>query len=215
MDLGPDVTFCEGGSVTLDATLPGASYLWNDGFTGAVRTVTSAGTWSVVATVGPCTVSDIIQVNVTPLPLVDLGPDVALCPGETASFNATTTGGNYVWHDGSTQPTYQTTSAGAVTVTVTVNGCSASDEAFVSVLNAPQAELGSDTTLCEGASLVLDVTQNAATYLWDDGSTGGTRTVTDAGLYWVLVETNGCTDSDSVLVSVFSPSSVELVFFGM
>ena len=45
--------------------------------------------------------------------------------------------------------------------------------------------LGNDTTLCIGESLILKPNMPNATYLWQDGSTDSTYTVTQPGTYWV------------------------------
>ncbi|MBL7963364.1 MAG: gliding motility-associated C-terminal domain-containing protein [Flavobacteriales bacterium] len=83
LDLGPDTAFCTGGSVVLDASVPGAtSVLWNDGSTAAVRTVSTAGTFSVAVNLGGCFLHDTVVVRVVPEPFLDLGPDLLLCPGQ-------------------------------------------------------------------------------------------------------------------------------------
>ncbi|HRF80813.1 MAG TPA: hypothetical protein PL070_12095, partial [Flavobacteriales bacterium] len=112
IDLGPDVTACAGESLVLDATLAGATHLWNDGSTDAVRTIISPGTYSVEAWLAGCSVTDEINIAFTPLPLVDLGPDRSICPGDATSFDATTAGASYLWSDGSTEPTLLVNSAG-------------------------------------------------------------------------------------------------------
>lgn len=45
--LGPDTTLCAGDSLLLDATRPGAQYLWQDGTTDATFLVTDPGTYHV------------------------------------------------------------------------------------------------------------------------------------------------------------------------
>ena len=210
IDLGTDITACEGTPVVLDATLPGATYLWSTGATSAQINVTASGTYSVTATVAQCTASDEIEVTINPLPLVDLGGDQSVCPGVSASFDATTPGASYLWQDGSTGATYTASEAEPVSVTVTVNGCSAADQAAIIVLPTPIAALGNDTTICEGASLLLDVAQQGASYLWNDGSTGSAVSVSGAGSYSVTVDLNGCAASDAINVAVFHPASLEL-----
>jgi gliding motility-associated-like protein len=210
IDLGGNVALCEGETLVLDATLAGATYLWDDGSTAPTRSVSVSGTYSVEATVGLCTVSDAVDVVFTPLPLVDLGADVALCPGAVASFDASTPGATYLWHTGSTAATLQTSVNGVVSVTVTVAGCSATASAAVNLVDGPQVDLGNDTLLCAGASLALDVSEPGASYLWDDGSNTATRTITDAGTYWVRVERNTCLSSDTLVVELFVPSSLDL-----
>jgi len=210
IDLGPDVTACAGESVVLDATLAGATHLWNDGSTDAVRTITSPGTYSVEAWLTGCWVSDEINIAFTPLPLVDLGPDRSICPGDATSFDATTAGASYLWSDGSTEPTLLVNSAGTRTVTVTVNGCSATDAAEVFLLDAPVVDLGEDTTICEGADLLLNVEEANTSFIWDDGSNTPTRSISAAGVYWVDALRNSCTHRDSIVVEIFSPSSFDL-----
>ncbi|MBX2978714.1 MAG: gliding motility-associated C-terminal domain-containing protein [Flavobacteriales bacterium] len=210
INLGADLNLCEGESATLDATLAGATYLWNTGSTNASIPVSTSGTYSVVATVGQCSVSDDVLVIVTPLPAIDLGGNVSLCPGESATFSALTMGATYLWHDGSTLATYSTSTPGPVSVTVTLNGCSATSNATVSMANAPVVDLGPNTTICAGDVLLLDAGQVGASYVWDDGSTGATRSVDEAGTYWVEVLRDGCSRSDTVVVSVFNPAALDL-----
>jgi gliding motility-associated-like protein len=210
IDLGDTLTSCEGTPVVLDATVPNATYLWSTGATSAQISVTASGTYSVVATVAQCTVEDEVDVTIVPLPVVEIGGDQSICPGATANFNATTAGATYLWHDGSTAATYSSSATGPVSVTVTVNGCSVTDGSQAIVLPAPVADLGNDTTLCEGASLVLDVEQTGASYLWNDGTSGSSLLVSDEGAYSVTVDLNGCTASDAIMVAVFVPSALEL-----
>ncbi|MBL7944444.1 MAG: gliding motility-associated C-terminal domain-containing protein [Flavobacteriales bacterium] len=175
-----------------------------------MRTVTTPGTYAVQAFVGTCSVSDEVTVVYTPLPFLDLGPDRALCPGDATTFDITTPGASYAWSDGSTGPTFTAVEAGTIVVTITVDGCSASDEVLVEILDAPSIDLGNDTTLCEGATLTINVDQPNTSFIWDDGSTLPERVITTAGIYWVDASRNTCTLRDSIVVDFFSPSSFDL-----
>jgi gliding motility-associated-like protein len=75
--------------------------------------------------------------------------------------------------------------------------------------SAPIVDLGNDTTLCDGQSLLLDATITSATYLWQDNSTAATLTVTSAGTYWVEV-TDGCAERDTVFVNYNPVPQVDL-----
>ncbi|MBL7955912.1 MAG: gliding motility-associated C-terminal domain-containing protein [Flavobacteriales bacterium] len=210
LELGDDITLCEGETVELNATVFGATHLWNDGITDPVRTITTPGTYAVQAFVGTCSVSDEVTVLYTPLPDLDLGPDRALCPGDATTFDITTPGASYAWNDGSAEPTFTADGAGTIAVTITVDGCSSSDEVLVEILDAPSIDLGNDTTLCEGATLTINVDQPNTSFIWDDGSTLPVRNITTAGIYWVDASRNTCTLRDSIVVDVFSPSSFDL-----
>ncbi|MCC7502902.1 MAG: gliding motility-associated C-terminal domain-containing protein [Flavobacteriales bacterium] len=209
-NLGPATALCNGQSMVLDATTTaGASYLWDDGSTGMSRSVSSAGTFWAQATLANCVTSDTIAISLTPLPVVDLGPDTALCPGASLLLGVTTAGGTYLWNNGSTQSSI-TVTPGGWNVMVTVNGCSNSDAITIGTLPAAMADLGNDTTLCLGASMLLDATQAGATYLWQNGSTASTLNVAQAGSYSVTVDLGGCTDSDAITISYFTPTSLSL-----
>ncbi|MBP6312268.1 MAG: gliding motility-associated C-terminal domain-containing protein [Flavobacteriales bacterium] len=210
LDLGPDLQLCDGGSATLDATLPGAAYLWDNASTNALRTVSASGTYSVIATVGQCALYDTVNVVFNPLPVVEIGPDASICPGTTTTFDATTAGATYLWNDGSTGATYTSGNAVNVTVEVTLNGCTVTDNANITILDEPVVELGADSTLCEGTSLLLDVAQAGATYLWSTGSTQPTLTIDTDGTYSVDVTLNGCMVSDAIDVGIFMTSTFSI-----
>ncbi|MFZ1331381.1 MAG: gliding motility-associated C-terminal domain-containing protein, partial [Flavobacteriales bacterium] len=210
LDLGPDLQLCDGGSATLDATLPGAAYLWDNASTNALRTVSASGTYSVIATVGQCALYDTVNVVFNPLPVVEIGPDASICPGTTTTFDATTAGATYLWNDGSTGANYTSGNAVNVTVEVTLNGCTVTDNANITILDEPVVELGADSTLCEGTSLLLDVAQAGATYLWSTGSTQPTLTIDTDGTYSVDVTLNGCMVSDAIDVGIFMTSTFSI-----
>ena len=210
IELGDDITACEGSPVLLDATVTNATYQWNTGATSAQLNVTTSGSYSVTATVAQCTVTDDVDVIIVPLPVIDLGSDQAVCPDVAATFDATTPNASYLWQDGSTASTYTSVTEEMVSVIVTVNGCSAADNAAIDVLTAPIAALGNDTTICEGASLLLDVNQAGASYQWNNGSTSGSQNITTAGTYGVTVDLNGCIATDAITVVVFDMQALDL-----
>ena len=74
--------------------------------------------------------------------------------------------------------------------------------------NAPVLNLGADTSLCRGASLLLNAKRGFRSYLWQDGSNDSTFTVTTTGLYYVTT-TDSCgklfTDSIHVQVNSNGP----------
>jgi gliding motility-associated-like protein len=206
VDLGPDLSLCEGQSTVLDATAESgnAVYTWQDGSTTPTFNVTEAGTYYVDVTAPGCESTDTIQVAYYPYPEVDLGPDQLLCNGATATLDATHPGdAEYQWQNGSQQPVLVASQAGNYAVSVTVNGCTAADTVAISTLNTPPAiPIGVDTLICLGDSLLFDATQpGAAEYLWQDGSTSPTFAVTETGFYSVTWS-NVCGDTTSTPVEV-------------
>ncbi len=85
-----------------------------------------------------------------------------------------------------------------------VSGCVAyADSILITVVSeAPALNIGpADTTLCPNATLLLNARKGFKSYLWQNGSTDSTFSVTAAGLYHVTV-TDSCNNvlNDSIQV---------------
>jgi len=181
VDLGSDVTICEGESITLDAGNPGLDYEWSTNETTQTITVNSAGTYTVTVTDGDCSTTESITVTVQALPVVDLGADTHICDGETLTLDAGNPGANYEWNDNSTGQTLDVTSGGTYSVTVTEGNCSASDEIVITELPAPSAS-GMNANNAFDCLFGFTVTnpQNVDEYIWDFGDGSPTETTTNA-----------------------------------
>lgn len=70
--------------------------------------------------------------------------------------------------------------------------------------------LGNDTTLCTGQSLLLDAGNPGATFLWQDGSTGQTLNITTTGIYSVSVNAGGCYFSHDTIKITFNSGSLSV-----
>jgi len=219
VDLGADTTLCQGQTLILDASAANATFLWQDNSTNPQYSVTEPGTYSVNVEINNCNSTDFISVNFNDLPIVDLGVDTALCAGDTLLLDASTSNASFLWNDNSTSPTYQVTSEGTYSVTVEVNNCSSLGSIMIDLIDLPIVDLGADSALCGGLMLTLDASTPNATYLWQDNSTNPEFKLKLPGEYWVTVEVNNCSASDTVLVTekdceatlefpnVFSPNS--------
>lgn len=93
---------------------------------------------------------------------------------------------------------------GTYTVTVTDdNNCIKDTTITLISLPTPIVDLGNDTTLCQGASILLDAGNPGSTYLWQDGSTAQQLSTSTAGICTVEVtNTDGCTASDTIDIAV-------------
>lgn len=204
VSLGSNLTLCDGESFTLDATRPDASYLWQDGSTNPTFSGNAAGTYYVEVVTPECVSSDTI--TVTYLPIVNfninLGNDTTLCEGESLNLAVNVPNANYLWQNNTTNNNFTVTSSGLYYVTATVNQCSVqADTINVSFISPTSVSLGNDTTLCEGATLVLNVNAPGATYIWQDGSTSSSYTVNAAGTYSVDVTLGNCSASDEITIA--------------
>lgn len=78
-----------------------------------------------------------------------------------------------------------------------------SDDVTVTVHPLPVISLGTDTTICEGTSIVLDPGAGFVEYLWQNDSTSQTITVSETGDYWVeVMDVNGCVGAAGINVTV-------------
>lgn len=68
----------------------------------------------------------------------------------------------------------------------------------VQIVNNPLKDLGLDTILCVGQSLILDNPSGLGT--WDDGSKTQFRTVASSGTYSITYSQSSCTFSDTIYV---------------
>ena len=147
-------------------------------------------------------------------------PDTfAICEGDTALLNAGI-GAAFSWspttgldNPNSPTPNAFPTSTTTYVATVTDN-CGNTSTHTVHIDVTPNAELdinlGADTVLCPGQSLLLDAFRPGPTYLWQDGLTDSARTINASGLYWVEL-TNMCgINRDSIQIGDEVPPVIDL-----
>ena len=201
VNLGNDTTLCTAQNLILNAAFPNATYLWSNNTTGTTFNVTQQGNYWVEVNNGACTNSDTINVSYNAPPLVNLGNDTSVCNGQNVFLDASSSNGLYLWSNNSTSATLNVTQPGVYWVDVT-NDCGTSrDSIVVSYTPLPIVNLGNDTTLCNGQSLLLDATLSNVSYAWQDNATTSTFNVSQQGVYWVDV-TNKCgTTRDSIVIS--------------
>jgi gliding motility-associated-like protein len=136
-----------------------------------------------------------------------------LCAGSNIVLDASFPGATaFQWQDGSTAPTLTVNAEGIYRVNFS-NACgSGADSVEVVALNdVPVVNLGPDTLLCAGETLLLDASSTLATYRWQDNSTAATYVVGVAqpGTYRAEV-TNICgTTIDEVVVNYIPPIQLD------
>jgi len=209
-----DPILCQGGSVTLTASAAD-SYLWSNGATTPSITVSTSGNYSVTVfnSAGCSAASTIITVIVNPAPPVpSVTPDgpTTFCEGGSVTLTASPAS-SYQWSNGATTPSITVTSLGDYWVTVAnAAGCTAvSVSTTVDVQPAPTASITPDDpviTVCEGDSVLLTASP-ASSYLWSNGATTQSITVTSEGDYWVAVASAaGCSSTSQVVSVVVQPN---------
>ncbi len=210
VDIGNDTTICEGNSVVLNAGAGFDSYSWSTGATGQTISVSTTGTYSVTVSDGACTAIDAKDVDVDVAIGVDIGNDTIICEGSNVVLDAGAGYDSYLWNTGATGQTISVSTAGTYSVTVSDGACTAIDAKDVDVDVAIGVDIGNDTTLCEGNSVVLNAGAGFDSYSWSTGATGQTISVSTAGTYSVTVIDGACSATDVSEVSIDAAISVDL-----
>jgi gliding motility-associated-like protein len=213
INLGNDTTLCKGDSLELKAPqMPGYSFLWQDNSTGDSYTVKNSGAYRVkVSDQFGCSSADTVNINFSPPPSFTIGTDTTLCNHQTLQLRPSLPAGNYLWSTGIHTAAIDITSPGLYWLQVTSQGCAKRDSITVAFKPVPAIHLGDDTALCTGQTLLLDVTKNNATYLWQNGSTSSTYLVSQPGNYSVKVAAGGCDTTGRIAVNYLQKPQVYLV----
>jgi len=154
-------------------------------------------------------------------PTADAGPDRSKCAGDTVMLGVSAGGENFYWHSnppGFTSFLFNPVASPTVTTTYylsTVNqsGYIGLDTITITVLAAPLATAGSDTTICNGTSAVIGAAAVAGyTYAWTSIPAGFTSAIANptvtptSSTQYVLSVLNqsGCSKKDTVVVNVIN-----------
>jgi hypothetical protein len=123
-----------------------------------------------------------------------------ICNGESITLTANS-GSSYLWSTGSTSQSINVSQAGSYIVTVFNGACSATSLPTNIIVNTPpQATISTSgsTTICQGSSVILTASSGSS-YLWSNGLTTQSITVTTAGSYYVTIINNGCLSTSTVV----------------
>jgi len=206
---------CSGGTVSLSANAGYAAYQWSNGAFTPTIVVNTPGTYTVTVTdVNGCTGSDsetVISGNVN----VNITGNTFMCQGQSTVLNAGVGFTSYLWSTGANTQTISVTTSGTYYVTVTnAGGCTGTDSIVVTVNPLP-VPIITGTIICQGSPATLNAGAGYTNYLWSTGSVTQSLQVTLAGIYTVTVtNANGCTGSDTALVSVFPLPSASAIAMG-
>lgn len=160
---GTSICVGEDGTITAIGTPSGGNYSWahSDLNTATIDVnPNQTSSYTVSYSVNGCNATPATAVvTVVPLPIVQLAA-INTCPNVAfpVNSNVSPAGGDYLWSNGATtNQTNLTASANTnYSLTYTVNGCSASNSANVTVVNLPEISFFSPSTnLCAPASFQL------------------------------------------------------------
>ena len=210
----PDSTgLCDGASQLLSPTYENGApanvdFRWstadgNEEIT--VRTNNEGPVW-LDATIdnpqGGCAWSDTTFVIVQEVPEITLDETATICSDSSLVLDATAPGVSYLWSTGETTASIEVSEADTYSVVIDINGCTDDSEIEVSTIQAPEVILGMDTVVCDGDAIMLTTGNPQWTTEWSTGETTSTITVSGGELISVMVEDNGCTDTDDIMIEL-------------
>jgi len=213
IDLGTDTSICAGSSFLLTIHTPGVNIQWSDGSSNNQLLVSNPGSYYATISNSCGDNADTIDVALLPpAPVVNLGIDQSLCPGEVITIDPNVINATYLWQDGSSGPSFNATQAGWIILTVSNSCGSDTDSLNITISNnGPQVNIGPDVLVCEGDVVNLMSDISGVNYLWQDGSTNSSFVVSTSGLYYLQVSNNCGVDIDSVNVDINgTPPDTEL-----
>ncbi|MCF8374455.1 MAG: gliding motility-associated C-terminal domain-containing protein, partial [Bacteroidales bacterium] len=166
-------------------TVDSATICDGDVFLFGTQTLNTAGAYTeLYTTVDGC--DSTVVLNLTVNPIYFSVDSATICDGDVFTFGAQSL---------STTGTY-------TEVFITVDGCDSTVVLSLFVNPLPIVDLGVDTGICEGDSIILSA-GNFASYLWSDGSNLSTLNVDSTSSVWVNVfDALGCTGSDTINITV-------------
>lgn len=222
VDLGDDLELC-GGILT---TLTVGNYpqiIWSTGQRNVNSIQVMDGNVSVkVVDNNGCEARDNIHILWRPVPNIDLGPDLIICPPDyPITINAIDGFQEYIWHNGSTFQTIQANLLDTVNVIRVRNeyNCWGMDSKIITYAMEPEYRSGGDFSACEFETITLDagtytyLTYNNVTeeypilsYIWNQNNalTDQNLVVNVAGEFIVEVFDGCYTKTDRFNVAYYS-----------
>lgn len=230
VDAGPSVTICRTDTIQLQTVSDALSYQWTSGSGAQVDPVKfprlaplQNEVYYVTANLGFCQARDSVQINVSPYPIVNLGPDTIICFGNRLNLPAHIVGSSFQWAPTNSMINFSTlnpiagpsrTTAYTLTVSDTI-GCnkSVTDTILVRVVQPLPINAGSDTVALPNQPLQLNAT-GIGTFNWLPSTGLNDHTIANpiltlpAGIdsitYTVRVTgAGGCFAEDQIKVKVF------------
>jgi gliding motility-associated-like protein len=199
LNIGQDMTLCIGQTTTLYAPYIG---VWS---TGAVADSIVIGNPGMVTFTYPnsgCPVVDSLNIEVLTYPIVNLGPDVEICPGESTTLEVNDEG---LWTTGEYSNFIDVSTESVYAVEVWNGPCMSSDTIFVDVLSPPVADLGPDAEGCVGEPMYLFAANPANDfYEWSDGTEGTEYIIVDNNGTYSVETSNECGSAFDEIIVTFA-----------
>lgn len=218
IDAGNNATICQGDSILLNAT--GASnIIWNNNINNGTTFIplNSGYILANATNQNGCIAIDSLYLTVNPLPNINAGADLYVCPGDSILLNASGST-SILWNGIISNDTiiYPNSSELYIASGQSNEGCTGSDTLQIFYGNLPDLDAGPDQTICNGESVTLTGSGGIFMY-WNNGVADGVPfNPSSTGSYVLTGSSNdGCVTTDTVTVNVNTSSSATITATGI
>lgn len=131
-----------------------------------------------------------------------LAEDSLICPGESLElFAETLPGAIYTWENGSQDTLRNISQVGMYSLRTEIDGCFRTDSIEIGSAPVPIFDLGADTSLCPGETILLSVQDSLARFRWNDRFSSLERIIDTAGMYILELALGSCLFVDSIEIA--------------
>jgi gliding motility-associated-like protein len=218
-----DTTICRGASFAANTISNATTYSWspttgvsNPNIANPTLSPTTTTTYTVTATLGSCNLSRTFTVTVD-APTISPRADTTICNGASFIPNISGNATSYTWspttgvsNPNIANPVLSPTTTTTYTATGSLGGCTSTRTFTVTVSQSVTVDAGAPSSVLEGYSTQLQGSGTSGTYLWSPASSLSSATVSNpiaspvitTQYYLTITTPAGCTNTDSVLVTV-------------
>ncbi len=200
LDLGNDTVLCSGVQLQVgDNSTNFDAYLWSTGDTSKTIQISQAGIYWLRVLSACDTLTDSIQVSNIEKLSFSIGNDTILCAGDSITLSADSNLLNFRWSNGEARKSITVSQPGIYWLE-SFDSCSVfRDSIQVLRPQLPQLNLGNDTVICPGDSILIG--QNGFDfYQWSTNDTTPHITISSAGVYQLLAGNICDTVTDSLSI---------------
>lgn len=206
-----DINLCGGEEFIFDLGGINAEIIWFDGGNEEIRTFDNSGSFGFQLVSGECTSDYELEIDVTPIPVFELGSDLTICAGDPILISQSGSALNLTWNNGSQGPTLEVDQGGLYWATANDNNCVFSDTVLVSTYPAPSLSVTGSESLCpdEEGFLIAETDDDV---LWSTGEETNQISIDNPGNYIAVATNNdGCTREVFFTVDALRLPQINLV----
>ncbi len=217
LNLGNDTAFCGKVDMILKSIDSGLNYNWSTGETSKSINISLPGKYVVKVNLNNgCSLQDTININLNPLPTLNLGRDTSFCQGSTLSFDFNTLNGKLIWENHTNSKQYTINQSGTYTAKyIDNNNCEAYDTVVVDVLPKAVSKFNLNENLIKLDNGIVKIQNFASNFVslkydFGDGQTSDSlepwHKYFNEGkykIYQYAINSNGCNDTSINVVEVY------------